>query len=156
MQINPAEQDVDIWSALRFGIPVSRAAAALPQTAASALFNVRGGRVAILGIVGEVTTAIQAQANAMKLIANPDVGTSVDMCTTLDVNADELGCLYGITGVPGDALVGANAGAGPLCARPLVVNAGTIDLSCAASNTGGIKWQIRYLPLDPGAFIEAA
>lgn len=154
--LNPAAQDLEVWTGLRFGVPVNRAAAALPQTTAAALFNVRGGRVAILGLIGKVTTAIQAQANAVKLIANPDVGTSVDMCTTLDINGDELACQYGITGVPADALVGANAGAAPLCLRPIVVEAGTIDLSCAASNTGAIAWQLRYLPLDPGAYVEAA
>lgn len=154
--INPGSQDLAIWSGLRFGVPVERAAAALPQTTASALFNVVGGRVAILAVLGEVTTVIQTQANNTKLIANPAVGTSVDICAVLDISADEVGCLYGITGVPADALVGANAGASPVCSRPIVVNTGTIDLSCAASNTGAVKWQIRYLPLDEGAHITAA
>lgn len=154
--LNPAAQDLEVWTGLRFGVPVNRAAAALPQTAAAALFNVRGGRVAILGLVGKVTTVIETQANNTKLVATPDTGTSLDICAVLDISADEVGCQYGITGVPGDALIGANAGAAPFCSRPLIVNAGTIDLSCAASNTGAIEWQIRYLPIDPGAYVEAA
>lgn len=156
MTLNPAAQDLDVWSGLRFGVPVNRATAALPQTAAAAIFNIIGGRVIILGIVGEVTTVVQTQANNTKLISNPTTGTSLDICAVLDISADEVGCLYGITGVPGDALIGANAGAAPMCLRPIVVPAGAIELSCAASNTGSVKWQLRYLPLDPGAYVEAA
>lgn len=138
------------------GTRVDRATAALPQTAAAALFTVTGGRVAIMGILGEVTTVIQTQANNTKLTANPTTGTSVDLCAVLNISADEVGCLYGITGTVGDALVGANAGYAPLPDRPLVVAAGTIDLDCAASNTGSVKWSIWYAPLDDGALVTAA
>ena len=110
------------------GTRVDRATAALPQTAAAALFNVVGGRVAIMAILGEVTTVIQTQANNTKLVANPTAGTSVDLCAVLNISADEVGCLYGVTGTVGDALIGVNAGYAPLPARPLVVAAGTIDL----------------------------
>lgn len=143
-------------AAMVLGLRVDRATATLPQTTHSALFNVKGGRVAITGIVGEVTTIIQNQANNTKLTAYPTTGTAVDLCAVLSIANDEVGCLYGITGVPADALVGANAGAGPLCYRPLVVNIGTIDLDCAASNTGSVKWSIWYVPLDDGAYVEAA
>lgn len=138
------------------GTRVDRATAALPQTAAAALFTVTGGRVAIMGILGEVTTVIQTQANNTKLVANPTAGTSVDLCAVLNISADEVGCLYGVTGTVGDALIGVNAGYAPLPARPLVVAAGTIDLDCAASNTGSVKWSIWYAPLDDGAVVTAA
>jgi len=138
------------------GTRVDRATAALPQTAAAALFTVTGGRVAIMGILGEVTTVIQTQANNTKLTANPTAGTSVDLCAVLNISADEVGCLYGVTGTVGDALIGVNAGYAPLPARPLVVAAGTIDLDCAASNTGSVKWSIWYAPLDDGAVVTAA
>ena len=47
---------------LLYGQAVERATAALPATTQSALFNVVGGRIAVLGIIGEVTTVIQTQA----------------------------------------------------------------------------------------------
>lgn len=156
MGLAPAAVDAQAFTALVFGFRTDRATAALPQTTAAAIFNITGGRVAILGIVGEVTTVIQTQANNTKLIANPTTGTSVDMCAVLDITADEVGCLYGITGVPSDALIGANAGISPLCTRPQVLNTGSIDLSCAASNTGSVKWSIFWLPLDDGATVTAA
>lgn len=141
---------------INLGLRVDRATATLPQTVAAALFTIVGGRVAITGIVGEVTVIIETQANDTKLIGNPTTGTSVDLCAVLDITADEVGCLYGITGTPANALVGTNAGFGPLPAAQFVVNVGTIDLDCAASNTGSVKWSIWYIPLDDGAYVEAA
>lgn len=138
------------------GFRVDRATAALPQTTAAAIFNILGGRVMITNILGEVTTIIQTQVNNTKLIANPTVATSVDMCAVLDITADEVGCLYGITGVPADALIGTNAGLARAMSSYQVLNVGTIDLSCAASNTGAIKWQVTYIPLDNGAYVTAA
>jgi hypothetical protein len=138
------------------GFRVSRSTATLPQTAQSALFTVAGGRVLVLGIVGQVTTIIENQANNTKIVANPTTGSDVDLCAVLSIANDEVGCLYGITGVASDAMVGSNAGATVWPTRPTVVAAGTIDLNCAASNTGSVKWDIWYLPLDDGAYITAA
>lgn len=138
------------------GTQVDRAAAALPQTTQSALFTVTGGRIIVTAIIGEVTTVIQAQANNAKLVANPTVGTDVDLCAVLSIASDEVGCLYGITGLFSDALVGVNAGAGVLPRNPVVVPAGSIDLSCAASNTGAVKWSLTYVPLDAAATVAAA
>lgn len=138
------------------GRQVSRATATLPQTTQSALFTVSGGRVAITSIIGEVTTAIQAQANNTKIVSNPTVGTDVDLCAVLSIASDEVGCLYGITGLFSDAMVGANAGATVLPRNPVVVPEGTIDLSCAASNTGSVAWTVTYIPIDDGAEVTAA
>lgn len=156
MAITNRLRDAKAIRATQFGIPVERATAALPQTTQSALFTVTGGRVAIMGIIGEVTTVIQTQANNTKIVANPTTGTDVDLCAVLSITADEVGTLYGITGVFSDAMVGANAGAAVMCARPVVVAAGTIDLNCAASNTGSVKWALFYIPIDDGAYVTAA
>lgn len=139
-----------------FGLRVSRATAALPQTTQSALFTVTGGRILLTSIVGQVTTVIQTQANATKLVSNPTTGTDVDLCGTLDITADQVGCLYGITGTLATAMVGANAGATVVQTNALVIPVGTIDLSCAASSTGSVSWVITYVPLDDGASVSAA
>lgn len=138
------------------GTRVDRATATLPQTTAEALFNITGGRVAITSIVGEVTTVIQTQANNTKLTANPTTGTSVDMCAVLNISADEVGALYGISGTQSDALIGINAGLTEGQLRPQILNVGSIDLDCAASNTGAVKWTLHYVPIDDGARVEAA
>jgi hypothetical protein len=138
------------------GERVDRATATLPQTAAAAIFNVTGGRVAITSIIGQVTTIIQNQANNTKLTANPTTGTSADICAVLSIANDEVGTLYTITGTLADAMHGAVAGAAPLQAKPVVVNIGSIDLNCAASNTGSVKWTVHYIPIDDGAAVTAA
>ena len=141
---------------LQLGIKVDRATATLPQTAAAAIFNILVGRVMVTGIVGEVTTVIQTQANNTKLTGTPTTGTAVDICANLDISADEVGCLYGITGLNTDALIGINAGALPAQTRGVVLAVGTLNLACAASNTGSVKWSITYIPIDDGAYITAA
>lgn len=141
---------------LQKGLKVERAIAALPQTAAAAIFTVTGGRVAIRQIVGEVTTVIQNNPNNTKLTANPTTGTSVDICAVLNIAADEVGTLYGISGLNSDAMIGINAGALPGQTRDVIVNIGTIDLDCAANNTGSVKWTLFYIPIDDGAAVTAA
>lgn len=138
------------------GVMVERATANLPQTTAHALFTISGGRIALVQIVGQVTTVIQTQANNTKLIGNPTVGTDVDLCAVLSITAKEVGTLFGITGVFADALLGANAGALSGQDRRVILNVGTLDLSCAASNTGQVKWTLFYHPIDPGALVVAA
>jgi hypothetical protein len=141
---------------LRLGVATARATAALPQTAQAPLFTVTGGRIAVLGIIGEVTTVIQTQANNTKIVANPTTGTDVDLCAVLSITAKEVGTLFGITGTFADAMVGAAAGATVLPDRPVVVSIGSIDLNCAASNTGSVKWLLLWLPIDAGATVAAA
>jgi len=149
--------DVDASMKMILGEVVNKTATTLPQTTATAQFTVAGGRVLVTSIVGEVTVIIQAQLNNAKLVANPTTGTSVDMCAALDITGDEVGCLYGITGTPADALVGTNAGLTPgMGIKGVVVNSGTIDLDCSANNTGETKWTLHYIPIDVGATVVAA
>ena len=132
-----------------------RAVAALPATTATPYFTVTG-RIKLLAILGEVTTVVQTQANNTKLIANPTVGADVDLCAVNDITADAVGTIYGITGTLANAMIATTSGAGVYQAAPLLIAAGTIDLSCAATNTGATKWLIDYQPIDPGAFVVAA
>jgi hypothetical protein len=134
---------------------VHRAAAALPQTAEEAIFTVTG-KVKLISIIGEVTTEIENQANNTKLVADPTVGSNVDLCAVLDIDSDTVGTVYTITGTVGDALADNANGVLNTQAAPLIVPAGAIDLNCAASNTGEIKWSVRYEPITPGARIIAA
>lgn len=135
---------------------VSRATDALPQTVHEALFAITGGRVMLMQIIGEVTTVIQTQANNTKLKFNPtDTGADTDICAVLNISADAVGTLYGITGTIADAMID---GLLQLKAQaaPLILSEGDIELNCAASNTGSVKWDLFYIPLDSGATVAAA
>lgn len=149
----------DQLRALLCGVKVQRATAALPQTAAGALFTVTGGKVLVTSLIGEVTTVIQTQADNTKLTFDPtDAGATQDLCAVLDVTADAVGTLYSVTGTPATAMQDAlnflppNKG----LAQPIVLKPGSILLDCAASNTGSVKWDLCYVPLDNGASVAAA
>lgn len=146
---------------LIFGTLVSRATATLPQTAAGNLFAVTGGRIVLLAIVGQVTTVIQAQVNATKLQSVPTTGSAVDLSATVDINALEAGGLLSLvtalTATPFSlALAKQNSGAVPIQAVGIVIPIGNIALNCAASNTGSIKWDLMYVPLDNAGAVTAA
>jgi hypothetical protein len=129
--------------------------ATLPQTADGSLFTITG-KVKVHQIVGEVTTVIQTQANNTLLKINPTVGADVDICAALDISADADGSLYTITGTFADALINTASGAVPEQALAVVLTAGVLELECAASNTGAVKWTAVWEPVDPGAMMLAA
>jgi hypothetical protein len=139
------------------GVLLERATAALPQTATGNLFTITGGRALVKGLYGQVTTAIQAQANAVKVVYDPTAaGATQDLCATLDVNGHAVGIVYTITGLATDAMRATLLYAKNDLDAGLLLNAGTIALSAAASNTGSVAWTLFYVPLDTGVVVAAA
>ena len=140
------------------GVKVDRATASLPQTTTATLFTVTTGRIIVTNIVGEVTTAIQAQANAIKLVSTPTTGTSGDISGTLDINGYEVGALVSLNPIAlSTALSGADAHAALVPhGAGLIIPIGAIRLNTAASNTGAMKWSLTYIPFDDGAAVAAA
>ncbi len=136
-------------------------ARALPATTTDQIFRVRGGRVLVHLLMGEVTTIIQAQATNLKLTAKKldnasvAVGTAVDLTANVDINGKEVGSLHVALG-SGAAAVHSNAGAGlaTLGRIPFIVPQGEIYITTGATSTGALKWDIWYQPLDAGAYIE--
>ena len=153
MTINPATQDAAAYAALRVGFTTEKGAATLPAGTTDDLFTIAGGRV-LASFIGEVTVVIQTQANATNLLHNPAAGTTTDLCGTLDITADEVGLLYGLTGTAGDAMIGLGKTV-PL-GNPIVLQEGVVELECAATNTGATKWTCYWIPLDDGATVTAA
>jgi len=135
-----------------------RATKALPQTADEALFRISGGPIIVLGIFGEVTTAIQNQANNTKLKHNPlGTGSDVDLCAVLDIANDAVGQVYSIVGVLATAMKSTTlwlvAPADNIARPGLILYPGDIEIDCAASNTGSVKWTLHYERLDPNSNI---
>lgn len=141
------------------GIKVDRATATLPQTTTGTLFTVSGGRVILTGIVGEVTTILGAVATSMNLVHTPTVGTVGDINAATVVTSDEVGTLYGISGLTTDTFNNNIAPTSALTSVPrnqLILAAGNIGLQTTANNTGAVKWSLTYWPFDTGAFVTAA
>lgn len=130
-------------------------ATTLPATTSKNLFQVVG-KVRITAIWGEVTTAIQAQANATKFTHTPTGGSATDMCATVDINGAAVGRFVSVIGTTAAtaAVLGA-AGATPAMSTPWVLNAGIVKLSCAATNTGAMKFGVIWEPLENGSNLIA-
>ena len=143
---------------IALGRQVLRATSALPQTGDLTLFTVTGGRIIVTSMVGEVTTVVQAQANALKLKSVPTTGTTKDISGTLDINGFEVGALVSLDGTAlSTALSGTNAGAALACTRGgIVIPIGAIKANAAASSTGAMKWALTYIPYDDAATVVAA
>lgn len=129
-----------------------RATKVLPQTLDEALFRITG-YVRIFNIIGVVTTVIQTQANNTKLKHNPSgVGSDVDLCAVLDISADAVGQVYSIVGVLATALKSTTlwivAPADNIPGNGLILGPGDIELDCAASNTGSVKWFCEWQPVS--------
>jgi len=143
----------------KLGTKVTRAAADVFDGTQTTLFTVAGGKVMVTALIGEVTTAaIDVGGSNTSFVTNPTVGTDAAMCAVLDINADEAGTIYSITGESATALQGGSGGGGSAAVAGFVVAEGTIDLlSVADVGTGGAlgAFEIWYIALDSGATITS-
>jgi len=140
------------------GYLVSRATAALPATATGNIFTVTGGRILIVSLVGEVTTAVQNQACTVAIGYAPTVGTgsTTALGTASSVIAAPIGTHVGIN--PGSAAVtdlATQAGVTTPAGR-FLVDAGSVTITTSATNTGSLKWDLIYVPVDTNATVVAA
>ncbi|MEV5957297.1 hypothetical protein AB0M11_26610 [Streptomyces sp. NPDC051987] len=141
------------------GILVSRTTNTLPASATGNIFVVSGGRILVRGLVGEVTTAVQNQACTLALGTAPTVGTgsTTALGTATSIIAAPIGTHMAAN--PGGATVvdlSTQAGVLISTAALFVVNAGNITITTSATNTGSVKWDLIYVPLDNGAQVVAA
>lgn len=137
-----------------YGVTVQRATSTLPATTDLTIFTVAGGRVLLTTIVGEVTTAIQAQATATKIRHTSTTGAvTSDLCATLDLTGAVVGTQLSITGTPATAMV---SGSAVVQNNEVILAIGALKLNTAATSTGAIRWTITYIPLDDGASVTAA
>lgn len=139
------------------GILVSRATATLPATALGAIFNITGGRILIRSLIGEVTTIIQAQACTVKVTSTPTTGSAVDLCAaSTSISALEVGGRLALPAAAATAMVTGNAGAILGRLAEWVVGIGSLGITTSATNTGSVKWDLIYVPIDTGATVVAA
>lgn len=121
------------------------------------LFNVLGGRIIEMAIVGKITTVISNDASLAKLTGTPTVGTPVDLCANSSSLATAAaGKLLVMTGTLATALTIADAGGALLQVTSHIIDVGTIDVTGSVQGvTGAIKWSILYVPLDDGAYVTS-
>ncbi len=129
----------------------------IPQTATTTVFTVTGGPILLEYLAAEVTTVVQTQACNFKFTSTDTASTTAtDICANLNITAAAVGTFLW---VKGDALATAlqatagGTGLGPTSTTNLVIPAGTVAATTSASNTGNIKYRIKYTPLAPGAYV---
>ena len=134
------------------------------------LFTVVGMCMITL-MYGEVTTII---GGAATIIIEEKAG-SIPLCAETTIDTDAEGTLYLLSGHPETILCGGGAPtikvAGVLASHnttvdyvpahsPYIINGGadgvTIECTETGNRTGAIEWTLYYLPLEVGAYIEAA
>ncbi len=139
------------------GIKVSRATATLPQTTQAAIFTIGTGRVIVTSLIGTVTTATGATATNLSVTGNPTSGTDVVLGSVVASASKEIGATFTLPVTFGGTLQVQNAGAaGTPIGTGFILNPGTLDIITSANNTGSIKWDLTYIPLDDGAVVTAA
>lgn len=140
------------------GFKVSRATADVQTGAAVPIFTITVGRILLRQILGEVTTVISAGTTPdAKFQSNPTVGATTDLCATVSIANDEVGTLYGITGVRADAMLESSSGGLPtMTNNGMIIPVGDIEFNVDENVTGSIKFDAWYLPLDAGALMVAA
>jgi len=139
----------------QFGYVLPRSATLLAQNpTVRSLYTITGGFIHIMQLYGVVTTLVQAQANATKLQFKATGQTAVDLCATGDINGLAVGQIAGVSGVLATAL---QLGWGVVSqSTGFLAGPGTIDMNCAAASTGAMRWVLRWVPVDPGAFVAIA
>ena len=138
----------DINTGMRVDIPTS-------LVRDKAIFTVGGGRVLLVNLVGYVTTAIGAGANNTKLQHDATNGAAVDLCANLDLDGCAQFSFLAITGATADAMTKATSAIRGMTI-PVILGPGQIKIVRTADATGSVAWSVWYVPLDDGAYIEAA
>jgi hypothetical protein len=136
-----------------YGMSANRAAAVLPATGNQTIFNVTGGRVLLLGLVGEVTTVMSATVTNLKVTSVSTVGSiATDICANALVTSLAVGNLFAPSAVGSAAQIGSAVSQN----NELYVQPGVIRITTDATNTGAMRWQALWMPIDPGAALAAA
>lgn len=156
MPLSGAGENLHVRSATS-GYLTSRAAANIPQSATGGLFLVTGGRIMVIALVGEVTTAIQNQTCTLGYGTFPTTGSAnnTNLGSTVTLTNAAVGRHF-VSNTGGAVANDFADGAGvSMTATRLIVPAGSITATTSASNTGQMKFDLVWVPLDTGASVSA-
>lgn len=145
----------------REGRLVSRADAALPQSATTTYFTITG-TIELMSLVATVGTVIQTQADTLIWKWTPTGGSAVNLNTATDVTGVAAGgkiALMPLTdagAVQSLTLTPVGGAVHLLFQTPFRLTAGTLALTASASNTGTIACALRYRPFASNGRVVAA
>ena len=147
-----------VITSLNWGVQVEYDMNPIPNGVTN-VFNVVGGRVLLIDLQGIVTTQLQAAALTLEWDHIADIGANPPLSVaSADLTGTAVGMMMLMPATAAGAMTVSAAG-GYLKLFPeigWVLNTGSIALDSSAARTGGIKWTAYYIPLDDGAYLEAA
>ena len=143
------------------GLRVTKASASCAATADVAIFNVLGGHVCLLGLVGVWDGIAETAATTIAVKNDPTTGTATVVGAASGTqSAKAAGSMLTLNGTALGALVDStNQGAAAIGdAQPIFLRGpGVISMTVAgATNTQTISWYLWYVPVEDGAYVEAA
>ena len=129
---------------------------ALPASTTQTIFTIAGGPVEILDIFGEVTTIVQAQACNFKYSCiDTATTTTTDIAANLDINAAAAGAFLTLNTTLAGAVIKNLGGTGIRNNNAVRAPVGTVIVTTSATNTGNVRYQMRWRPLAPNATVTA-
>ena len=129
-----------------------RAASLQPQSTSTAYFNVTGGRVIVVNIIGEVTVVMGV--GNLNWLSNPTTHATLAMCSAVACTGDLVGQLYSLPSAVGGAL-NVDTTVCELGYLGMICHIGDLELNASASVVGETKWDCIWLPFDEGAAVNA-
>ena len=137
------------------GILVARDTATI--AADQDLFSIEGGRVTLLGFLGEVTVEIGGGSQDFEIDLDPDDGgANVALSALVAADGDVVGTFYTLNTTAGGALVATlDVAYNAHLATPIVLKPGDIVLDVTGAEVGSVKWDLLYTPFDNGATVTA-
>ena len=130
----------------------------LTVAATTKLFQVTGGAIEIVDLVGEITTAFGATASNGSYSSIIDEGpTTTALCTTTSVASAAKGKRLVWPGAVGSALLVSSVGGALINGYEKYLMApGEIDFITSGNTTGTAIFRLRYRKHDPNAVVTAA
>ena len=142
------------------GMVVTKSSASCAATATVDLFEITGGHIMVLGLVGVWDGAAQAAATTIALGANPTTGTATALGTASASQSGKAeGSMLTMASDLGQVESSTNQGAALIDAMPRVFvrGPGKIQMTVAgATNTQTITWHLIYVPVENDAAVAAA
>ena len=134
------------------------------------LFTVVNGRVLVNQLVGEITTVLSNTATLVKYYFTPTGGAQVDLSAiSLTIAQLAVGKRILAAGTIGGATTFSGIGASMAQPTPYILGQAAIvaggagvggalgiESTTAALTSGAAKFSVWYIPLDEGAYIQAA
>lgn len=142
------------------GLVVKKSGSSCAATADVDLFDITGGHIMLLGLVGIWDGAAQAAATTIALENDPTTGTATALGTASASQSGKAeGSMLTMASDLGQVVSSTNQGAALIDAMPRVFlrGPGTIKMTVAgATNTQTITWYLIYVPVDTGVSVAAA